>query len=214
MLLDLVLAALCVLLVLLLARRSPAAGTALLLLLALVVVLPPVPHALADDHVTVAAAKGFVRTHVKVTSGQVIHVKATGRVSFLKGVEADPNGYPARYSGCGGPGMCGSLSGRIEVTGAPFLLGCAGVVSAPAAGELQLSVNDYDARDNKGAFSVRVWTSAAGTAPTVPQRPGGVVPVPTGVPGTWRTVLLAALCAAAGAVAGRQLGQRRAAQAV
>jgi hypothetical protein len=99
--LDLVLAAACVAAVVLLARK--AAPTAAVLLIAAVVLGWPAAQraTAADKHVDVEARKGFVSTGLKVTAGEVIHVKATGRVTFLKGVVADPNGYPARYSGCG-----------------------------------------------------------------------------------------------------------------
>ncbi len=210
-LIDLVAAAVCVAVVVTLSRRTAPPAAAALLLVGLVLMsVPTASTALADDHVTVGGSKGFVKAHVKVTAGQVLHVRATGRVTFLKGVQSDPNGYPARYSGCGGPGMCGTLIGRIDDAGAPFLLGSAGVVSAPAAGELELSVNDYDWSDNGGSFSVTVWTTAAGTAPQGRgPRLSGVVPVPTGVPGTLRTVVLAALCAGAGALGGQLLARRR-----
>jgi hypothetical protein len=217
---DLVLAGSC-LAVLVLVSRKPAAAvtTAVLLAGTCALLWPAAPRAFAEDRQTVSvpASQGFRSTHITLAAGQVIHVEATGRVRFLKRDKAavvDPNGYPARYSGCGGPGFCGVLVGRVGDAGAPFLLGASGVVAAPAAGELQLAINDYDATDNSGSFSVKVWTTPAGTAPTVRLRPAGVVLVPTGSENGFRTALLAALCALLGCLAGGYLAPRRAAEPI
>jgi hypothetical protein len=197
--------------VVLLTRQAAVPVTvAVLLLMALASWVPAAPPAAAADRrtVKVPAGKDFVGSGITVTAGQVVHVKAAGTVTFLKGATADPNGYPARYSGCGGPGFCAVLVGRIGKDGASFLLGSEGIVAAPAAGELQLGVNDYDLSDNSGSFSAEVWLTAEGTAPTVALRPHGVVPVPGSSTASLSRSLVVALCVALGAAVGLGASRR------
>ncbi|HEX7168646.1 MAG TPA: hypothetical protein VF230_16820 [Acidimicrobiales bacterium] len=120
--------------------------------------------------VTVRADRVATATGIAVAAGERISVKATGTIGFLDGddgAKADADGYPARYSGCGGPGFCGVLVGRID-KGPWFLLGAAGSAGAPAAGKLELGVNDYDVEDNRGNFTVVVDVSAPSPAAALP----------------------------------------------
>lgn len=160
--------------------------------------------------VTVQGNRAFVPTGVTLTAGQVLEVTATGTVEVVGGRSAsavNPDGFPSRFSGCGGPGFCGVLVARIG-GGAPFLIGSRYAAPASAAGKLELGVNDFDTSDNRGSFRASVSVRPASAAATLTQV-GSFPPVTTGagaIPSdhpsnAW--VMLAGALAALGAVLGR-----------
>lgn len=202
--------------------RARAAGGAavVLLVVAAAAVLAPGGGGRAwaagarKKNVTVSATQQWTSSGVEVKAGEVLRFSAKGSVTFLAGdkaAKADPAGYPARYSGCGGPGLCGALVGRVA-GGAPFLIGAGTSLTAPAAGVIELGVNDYDVSDNSGSFRVAITVEPAGTPldPTAPDRTVrsavGVSGAPSPAkPRTGGPAVLAALCAALGAFAGRKV---------
>jgi hypothetical protein len=167
---------------------------------------------LSSQHVTVPADKAFVPAKVKVVAGQVLQVKASGTIKFLGGdssAKADADGFPARYSGCGGPGLCGALIGRVA-GGAPFLIGSNYTKPVTTAGDLELGINDYDVSDNSGSFSVSISILPAGSASAASS-----AATPAGVHSTSGTkhsrvpgALFVGLLAGAAAFAGRIFGAR------
>ena len=163
--------------------------------------------------VTVSARQQWTPSGLEVKAGEVLRFSAHGSVTFLAGdkaAKADPDGYPARYSGCGGPGLCGALVGRVA-GGTPFLIGAGTATSAPAAGPLELGVNDYDVSDDAGSFRVAITVEPAGT-PLTPKGSGQATRSPATRPGSDSPAapspagpaVLAALCAATGCFAGRK----------
>ena len=171
--------------------------------------------------VTVKGDRDFVSTGITLTAGQVLEVTATGTVEVIGGRSesaVNPDGFPARFSGCGGPEFCGVLTARIA-GGAPFLLGSRYAAPAPAAGKLEFGVNDFDASDNRGSFQATVSVLPASAAAKLTQV-GSFPPVTTGageIPSdhpsnAW--VLLAGVLAALGAIVGRWWAPRAASRPV
>ncbi len=167
--------------------------------------------------VTVKGNRAFVSTGITLMAGQVLEVTATGTVEVVggrSGSAVNPDGFPARFSGCGGPGFCGVLVARVA-GGAPFLLGSRYAAPVSAAGKLELGVNDFDTSDNRGSFRARVSVLPASAAATLTQV-GSFPPVTTGVgeiPSDYPSnawVLLAGALAALGAVVGRWWAPRAA----
>ena len=200
-------------------RRSQSgpkeAAVAVLLLTVLVVAATSVMRvrvASADDRsaeVTVDGDRAFVPTDVTVAAGEVLKISAKGSVSFVNGNEAassNPDGFPARFSGCGGPGFCGVLVGRIA-KGAPFLIGSRYAAPMTVAGKLELGINDFDPSDNDGSFDATISVLPASAAATLTQT-GSLAPTPAtiaGVPGSTPSnawALMAAAMAALGAILG------------
>jgi hypothetical protein len=168
--------------------------------------------------VKVSANKGWVSSGLTLAAGEQLKITASGSVRFIakdKAAAADPDGLPAHYQGCGGPGFCGVLVGRVAA-GTPFLIGSTYTGPATAAGALELSVNDYNPADNSGSFSAHVTVAPAGTftgtgvAPTQPI-PGAVTGSSSSAPSKGGPAVFAALLAAFGALVGSSVGRRAAA---
>ena len=118
-------------------------------------VTPSVPGA-----ITVQANQAWTSTGITVRRGQTLTFQTTGEVQLSTdaGDVADANGSKkARYST--NPQLkqvlAGALIGRIG-NGAPFGIGNATTIVAPASGVLFLGVNDDEFADNKGNFQVIV----------------------------------------------------------
>jgi len=172
-------------------------------------------------HVKVQADRESTTTGITVAAGEMITVKASGTVHFLgddKRAVADIDGYPARYSGCGGPGFCGALVGRVGPKGAWFPLRSTASASAPAARELELGINDFNLDDNTGSFDVVVTVSAPTAQPGFSTTATTVAPVGSSREGTGGSdgggsshsfvlAIFAALFAAVGALIGHRAGR-------
>lgn len=156
----------------------------------------------------------FVPVRVAVTYGMQVTITAKGRVKFLAEdgqTSVGPDGGPANYAGCDGPGFCGGLIGRMGEKGALFRVGASHAFVADGAGPLLLAVNDFDPSDNTGSFdvTVRVAPSPASVTPGATTSPAGS---PTSSSSSSSSSsrtgasLVGALFAAIGAVFGRGLG--------
>jgi hypothetical protein len=177
----------------------------------------PEPKTVDGKKVTVRSDEAFVSTGITVATGQWLQVTAKGTVEFLHGVDdakANPDGFPARFSGCGGPGFCGVLVGRIA-GGAPFLIGSSYAAPVAAAGPLELGVNDYDPRDNDGSFKAVVSVGAPPVTGAVASAatPDLGTDVPAGRSSGEGGAAAAGLAAALGAFVGALLARRAAAEA-
>ena len=223
----LILAVILVVAIVLLARKANAAAVSAVMLVVAATALtgagrpsPAGAEPVSRRQVRVAGDQGWTPAKIKVTAGEVLRFRAKGSVTFLagdSGSKVDPDGYPARYSGCGGPGFCGVLVGRIGPKGTPFLIGTEAALNAPAAGDLELGVNDYDPSENKGSFEATVTVEPAGT-PLDPASnrltaagrlaPKGGSPSESRSPGTFGPAVLAAFCAGLGSLAGGRSSRR------
>lgn len=74
---------------------------------------------------------------------------------------------PAAYWG---PWPAYGLIGRIGREGRPFYVGGQLDLTAPAAGRLELGINDFDCSDNQGAWAVRLAGGAPASAAADPVR--------------------------------------------
>jgi hypothetical protein len=104
----------------------------------------------------------WVNTGITVRRGEMVTFRATGNIMAAEGASAgvagspilDPNRMPLR----GAPG--GALIGRVG-NGAPFLIGAnPNPIQMPAAGRLQIGINDDNVNDNTGYFTVDISRQA------------------------------------------------------
>lgn len=118
------------------------------------------PRGGAPSIVDVDSRSGWVSTGLTVTQGQIVLFETSGTVQ-LSGDAADTAGAAGSFLGRRATGsylpseLAGALVGRIG-SSAPFGVGDLSQITAPASGELFLSVNDDQRRDNSGRFRVRV----------------------------------------------------------
>ncbi|HYB97946.1 MAG TPA: alkaline phosphatase family protein [Candidatus Limnocylindrales bacterium] len=174
----------------LVARAAAVFAPALLAACTAATSIEPAP-APADGSVAVAGNAAWTDTNIAVRPGQLIDVRATGRITVARWSyfhrdgprQVGPAGtyeypadetyrdYPLAAAGRG-PLPPFGLIGRIGENGAPFPIGNGGVVRAPAAGRLQLGVNDFDVTDNSGAWRVELGRPEEGSH-RVPVGPGG-----------------------------------------
>jgi hypothetical protein len=111
--------------------------------------------------ITVQANQAWTSTGITVRRGQTLTLTTTGDVQLSEDVNdlADANGHKGgrkpTANGTMNQVLAGALIGRIG-NGAPFGIGKATTITAPASGVLFLGVNDDQHADNKGNFQVIV----------------------------------------------------------
>jgi hypothetical protein len=121
----------------------------------------PCPANLSDEHVF--RLNGRVRTGVVIKRGDRITFRASGRVSFgaLAG-SGDPegiNGFRGYNLIRGADIQHGALLARIKQQYANdgwYYIGKGRVITSKVDGTLELGVNDIDASNNRGSFTVEV----------------------------------------------------------
>jgi hypothetical protein len=117
-------------------------------------VTPPAP----SQGYTVSSQQQWSQTGIVLNRGEVFTVKASGDVTI--GGDGNPKSTPAG-AGQTHPSnplpnaQSGALIGRIA-NGQPFLIGNQTRISAPAAGQLFLGINDSYVADNQGAYQVEI----------------------------------------------------------
>jgi hypothetical protein len=114
--------------------------------------------------ITVSGRSAWTPTGLSVRRGEPLTINASGevRIAGPSGLAASPAGSSETYPNNPMPGVpTGALIGRIN-NGQPFLIGNQSQVSAPAAGQLFLGINDSNHGDNEGSFQVQV-TRPGGT---------------------------------------------------
>jgi hypothetical protein len=110
--------------------------------------------------VSVAANRVWTDSGLDVASGQTLSVDATGKVWASKTLSYGPEGEPNRpdwqkYSVIAEAPHLGLIA-KIGEDGGPFFLGRSYQARLTGAGRLYLGVNDKDAANNKGEFTVTV----------------------------------------------------------
>lgn len=133
----------------------------------------------APDLLVVPSTQVWSETGISVAAGQTLTFTARGEIVAqpLRGqgaatpVRIPPEGtylwddraadrvFPLA-AGAGGPAPCYGLIGRVA-EGEPFIIGRSRSIVAPAAGPLQLGVNDFDVSDNVGEFLVQIDLSGS-----------------------------------------------------
>ncbi len=124
---------------------------------------PPVADAAPSGSSTVELAvdgdAAWTRTDVPVERGELVHVMASGTITFDGETEVGPAGFTPddhdRYNAVGCADHA-SLIARVDDSGGAFALGGEEWLLAPRAGELALGPNDTRTIDNTGAFRVVV----------------------------------------------------------
>jgi len=106
---------------------------------------------------TVAGQQQWTATGIIVRRGEALTFTSTGEVKIGGGDHsASPAGAGETNQGNPMPAVpTGALIGRIG-NGAPFLIGTQTRVTAPAAGQLFLGINDSYLGDNQGSFQVQI----------------------------------------------------------
>jgi len=125
----------------------------------------PVTLPAPSQGVTVSSQQHWSPTGVVLNRGEVFTVKASGEITLRGGddLKATPGGSGSTDPANPMPNApTGALIGRIA-NGQPFLIGTQTRVSAPAAGQLFLGVNDTNVADNQGAFQVEIQRTGGRT---------------------------------------------------
>lgn len=113
--------------------------------------------------ITVSGRSPWTPTGLSVRRGEPLTINATGeiRIAGPNGLAASPAGSSETFPNNPMPGVpTGALIGRIN-NGQPFLIGNQNRVTAPAAGQLFLGINDSNHGDNEGSFQVQVTRAGA-----------------------------------------------------
>ncbi len=110
--------------------------------------------------VTVAADRVWTDSGLDVAQGRELTVEADGKVWASPTLSYGPEGESRRpewkqYSVIAEAPHLG-LIGKIGENGTPFFLGRSYQARLAASGRLYLGVNDRDAANNKGEFTVKV----------------------------------------------------------
>jgi hypothetical protein len=120
---------------------------------------------------SVPASTMWMKTPVKLASGESASIKATGTISYGSG---DPacQGIPITADGCAAEtaavaGPAGALVAKVGA-GRPFVVGSSGTVTGP--GTISLGINDWETEfgNNTGTFAV---TITRGVKPRLPDLP-------------------------------------------
>jgi hypothetical protein len=111
--------------------------------------------------ITVQANQPWTSTGITVRKGQRVTFSTTGEVQLSDDPNdiAGPAGAKSGRRIASGPlpnGPAGALVGRIGPNGAPFAIGNATFIPAPASGVLYLGINDDGFADNRGNYQVVV----------------------------------------------------------
>jgi hypothetical protein len=94
-------------------------------------------------------------TGQSVRRGERLTFNATGQITFPG--TASPQGSSETNPGNPIPSApTGALIGKIGENGQPFVIGASTTVTAPAAGQLFVGINDGHFGDNSGSFQVQI----------------------------------------------------------
>ena len=121
---------------------------------------PPVSTAVLTpaSGYTVSSQQAWSPTGIVMNRGEVFTVNASGEISIGGGdnAKSTPNGTGRLDPASALPSVpTGTLIGRIG-NGQPFVIGTQTRVTAPAAGQLFLGINDSHFGDNQGAYQVEL----------------------------------------------------------
>jgi len=108
--------------------------------------------------ITVSGRNPWTPTGLDVRRGEPLTINASGevRIAGPNGLAASPAGSSETFPNNPMPGVpTGALIGRIG-NGQPFVIGNQTQITAPAAGQLFLGINDSNHGDNEGSFQVQV----------------------------------------------------------
>jgi PA-IL-like protein len=114
---------------------------------------------------TISAQQAWSATGLVLNRGEVFNVNASGEISIGGGdnAKSTPNGTGRIDGAASLPNVpTGTLIGRIA-NGQPFVIGNQTRITAPAAGQLFLGINDSYVGDNQGAYQVEISRTARRT---------------------------------------------------
>lgn len=105
------------------------------------------------------AYRSWQSTGMKVLSGDLLDIRASGSWSYTPGEYHGPEGHahyssPSYYPVGGVPG--GTLLGRVGAQGPPFVVGKHTIHRTTAEGMLYLRINDDILSDNDGYVAVEI----------------------------------------------------------
>lgn len=117
--------------------------------------------------ITVSGNQPWTPTGITVRKGDLISLSTTGEVQLSTDSNdvATPDGARSgRYAARARlpRTLAGALIGRIGNSGQPFGIGSQTSITAPAAGQLFLGVNDDSFNDNQGSFQVTISNRGGG----------------------------------------------------
>ena len=117
--------------------------------------------------ITVNANQPWTPTGITVRKGDRLSLSTTGQVQLSADSNdvATPDGARSgRYAARSRMPrtLAGALIGRIGTNGQPFGIGSQTSITAPAAGQLFLGVNDDSYADNQGSFQVTIANLGGG----------------------------------------------------
>lgn len=108
----------------------------------------------------VPGQQAWTPTGLAIRRGERLTFNATGQVTFPG--TATPQGSGETNPGNPIPGApTGALIGKIGDNGQPFVIGNSATITAPAAGQLFVGINDGHFGDNGGAYQVQIQRATA-----------------------------------------------------
>jgi hypothetical protein len=127
----------------------------------------PAPGVTGGTTITVNGNQPWTPTGITVRKGDLISLSTSGEVQLSADANdvASPDGSRAgRYAARARMPrtLAGALIGRIGLNGQPFGIGSQTSITAPAAGQLFLGVNDDNFNDNQGSFQVSIANRGGG----------------------------------------------------
>jgi hypothetical protein len=103
----------------------------------------------------VPAQQAWTPTGLAVRRGERLTFTANGQITFPG--TASPQGSSETNQGNPLPAApTGALIGKIGQNGQPFVIGNSATITAPAAGQLFVGINDGHFGDNNGSFQVQI----------------------------------------------------------
>ena len=125
----------------------------------------------ASANVTVTGDKTWVDTGMDVSTGDKLHITATGTVNMGNNTGVTPNGVQRGWVDTLRPLMVpsagrGALVGRIGNSDAatPFLVGADGTILVPFGGRLYLGINQDQTQAPDGKYQVHIDRIASSAA--------------------------------------------------
>lgn len=113
-------------------------------------------------HVNIPASACWVNTGTKISAGQALTMAASGQANTWGGRDISNGGPDGQSKNVCGDVKCpllgayyGALIGRID-EGQTFLVGSHLELTATEAGDLYLTINDWECSDNSGNFTVTI----------------------------------------------------------
>lgn len=113
-------------------------------------------------HINIPASACWVNTGVKISTGEALVMGASGQANTWGGRDISNGGPGGQPKNMCGDVKCpllganyGALIGRIG-EGETFLVGSRLELTAEEAGELYLTINDWECADNSGSFTVTI----------------------------------------------------------